>query len=163
MYCTLCEPAGSRSAKAQINLHNGRRKGIEMRRALQLLIGLSVTAPAGLQAQPVYVPFPTREELREIQLQAYACSRENTPITCDRTRALSDPLMDHPRLPAACKDTIWEMLQASAVMATNTYQRRDSIDRPARRLTVVCADPVKPAAPATPTGPRPGGLNPSQT
>ena len=133
-----------------------------MRHALQLLIGLSIAAPAGLRAQPVSVPFPTREELREIQLQAYACSRENTAASCDRTRALSDPLMDHPRLPAACKDTIWELLQNAKVVGSNSFQRRDTIDRPARRITVVCADPMKPTAPA-PAGPRSGGLNPSQT
>ena len=133
-----------------------------MGRALQLLIGLSLAAPAGLQAKPLYVPFPTREALREIQLQAYACSRENTAEFCDRTVNLSDPLMDHPRLPAACKDTIWELLQNAKVVSSNSFQRRDNIDRPARRITVVCANPVKPSAPV-PTGPPSGGFNPNRT
>lgn len=162
MCCTLCEPGGFRSAEARINLHNGRRNRIKMRPALQLLIGLSLTAPAGLQAKPVYVPFPTREALRDIQLQAYACSRENTAEFCDRTVNLSDPLMDHPRLPAACKDTLWELLQNAKVVTTNSFQRRDAIDRPARRITVVCANPVKPTAPA-PSGPPSGGFNPNQS
>lgn len=162
MCCTLYEPGGFRSAEARINLHNGRRNRIKMRPALQLLIGLSLTAPAGLQAKPVYVPFPTREALREIQLQAYACSRENTAEFCDRTVNLSDPLMDHPRLPAACKDTLWELLQNAKVVTTNSFQRRDAIDRPARRITVVCANPVKPTAPA-PSGPPSGGFNPNQS
>ena len=123
-----------------------------MRPTLPLLISALIAAPAGLQAQTDYVPLPTREELREIQLQAYACSRQNTADGCDRTRSLSDPLMDHPRLPAACKDTLWELLQTAKVVASNSYQRRDSIDRPARRLTVVCANPVKPAPPKGATG-----------
>ena len=134
-----------------------------MHKTLPVLLSALLTGPSALQAQTADVSFPTREELRELQLQAYACSRENTAESCDRTRALSDPLMDHLRLPATCKDTLWEILQASTVVATNSYQRRDSIDRPARRLTVVCANPVKPTAPAPSPGTRPGGFNPSQT
>ena len=141
---------------------NDRRNEIKMQRALQLLIGLSLAAPAGLKAKPLYVPFPTREALREIQLQAYACSRENTAEFCDRTVDLSDPLMDHPRLPAACKDTIWELLQNAKVVSSNSFQRRDNIDRPARRITVVCANPVKPTAPV-PSGATTGGFNRNQT
>ena len=141
---------------------NDRRNEIKMQRALQLLIGLSLTAPAGLQAKPVSMPFPTREALREIQLQAYACSRENTARFCDHTVNLADPLMDHPRLPAACKDTIWELLQNAKVMSSNSFQRRDNIDRPARRITVVCANPVKPTAPV-PSGAPTGGFNRNQT
>ena len=124
-----------------------------MRPKLLVLISALIAAPSGLQAQPVYVPLPTRDELREIQLMAYACSRQNKTEDCDRTRSLSDPLMDHPRLPASCKDTLWELLQTAKVTGSNSYQRRDSIDRPARRLTVVCASrPVKPATPKAPTG-----------
>ena len=131
-----------------------------MRRPLQLLIGLSLAWPCGLQAKPVSMPLPTREELREIQLLAYSCSRENQSEACERTRTLTDPRRDHPRLPASCKDTLWELLQVAKVVSSNSFQRRDSIDRPARRLTVVCGNPVKPVKPATPPI---GGFNPNQT
>ena len=124
-----------------------------MRPKLLVLISALIAAPSGLQAQPVFVPMPTQEELREVQLRAYACSRQNTAEYCDRNQSLADPLMDHPRPPASCKDTLWELLQTAKVTERNSYQRRDSIDRPARRLTVVCASrPVKPAAPKVPTG-----------
>lgn len=96
------------------------------------------------QANVEYVPFPTKEELRALQLLAYECSRENETGSCERTRLTADPMMDHPRLPAACKDAVWELIQASTAVDTNTFQRRDRIDSPARRLTVVCAKPVKP-------------------
>ena len=132
-------------------------------RAPFLLIGLLLVAPqalAGMElVQVEYVPFPSKDDLRAIQLQAFDCSRENTAEPCERTRALADPLMDHPRLPAACKDAVWELLQVAAPAASNSFQRRDSIDKPARRISVICADPVKP----NPSEPKPGTLNPSRT
>jgi hypothetical protein len=68
--------------------------------------------------------------------------------------------MDHPRLPAACKDTVWELMQEAKPATTNSSQRRDSIDSPARRLTVVCADPEKPSKPSNPSS---GGSPANQT
>jgi len=112
-----------------------------------LLLGLTILAPCAVRARLKYVPFPTKTELRSLQLLAYACSRENTVDTCTRTREIANPLMDHPRLPAACKDTVWELLQEAKPATTNSSQRRDNIDSPARRLTVVCADPAKPSKP----------------
>lgn len=134
---------------------------IPMRPTLTALIGALMALPTGLEAKPAYVPLPTREALREIELQAYACSRENTNAPCERTRSLSNPLMDHPRLSAACKDTVWELLEVATVVPSNNYKRRDSIDRPARRLTVVCG----PKEPAQPAPPQPGSINinPNQT
>jgi hypothetical protein len=107
-----------------------------------------------------YVAFPTKDELRSLQLLAYACSRENTVDTCTRTREIANPLMDHPRLPAACKDTVWELMQEAKPATNNSSQRRDSIDSPARRLTVVCADPEKRNKPNNPPS---AGSPPSQT
>ena len=124
------------------------------------LLGLTILAPCAVRAQLKYVPFPTKSELRSLQLLAYACSRENTVDTCTRTSEIANPLMDHPRLPAACKDTLWELLQEAKPATTNSYQRRDSIDSPARRLTVVCADPEKPSKPNSPPS---AGSPPSQT
>ena len=95
------------------------------------LLGLALLLPSITQAKPKKVPFPTREELRSLQLLAYSCSRANDQESCSKTRSLADPLMDHPRLSAACKDTVWELVQASQVGTTNSFQRRDSIDRPA--------------------------------
>ena len=132
---------------------------IPMRSTLPALISALMAVPSGLQAQPVYVPLPTRDALREIELQAYACSRENASEPCERTITLSNPLMDHPRLSAACKDTVWELLQVATVVSSNNYTRRDSIDSPARRLPVVCGA----KEPAQPASPMPGATNPSQT
>ena len=115
------------------------------------LLGFALMIPTAGNAQPDFVPYPTREELRELQLLAYSCSRANDQDSCSKTRSLADPLMDHPRLSAACKDTVWELVQASQVGTTNSFQRRDSIDRPARRLTLVCSEPEKPKQPAAPT------------
>ena len=113
-------------------------------RFLTLLLSLVVLTVPAAQANVKSVPFPTKEELRALQLLAYECSRENETGSCERTRLTADPMMDHPRLPAACKDAVWELIQASTAVDTNTFQRRDRIDSPARRLTVVCAKPVKP-------------------
>ena len=125
-----------------------------------LLLGLAILAPCAVRAQLKYVPFPTKSELRSLQLLAYTCSRENTADICTRTREIANPLMDHPRLPTACKDTLWELLQEAKPVTTNSYQRRDGIDSPARRLTVVCADPAKPSKPNNSPS---AGSPPSQT
>jgi len=113
-------------------------------RYLTLLLSLAVLRGPAAQAAVEYVPLPTNDELRTLQLLAFECSRTNESQSCERTRVTADPLMDHPRLPAACKDTVWELIQASTVVETNTFQRRDKIAGIARRLTVVCAKPVKP-------------------
>ena len=113
-------------------------------RFLTLLLSLAVLRGPAAQAAVEYVPLPTEAEIRALQLLAYECSRENESRSCERTRVTADPLMDHPRLPAACKDTVWDLIQASTVVETNTFQRRDRIDGPARRLTVVCTKPLKP-------------------
>ena len=128
-----------------------------------LLISILFVLPGEMMAKPSLEPFPSRESLRELQLQAYGCSRENTTRLCTTTRDLADPLLDHPRLPASCKDALWELLQAAKVSAANSYRRRDSIDRPARRITVVCANPVKPKASGKPTLPSQARLRTSQT
>ena len=112
-------------------------------------LGLVLMLPQATLAQVQYVPLPTKEEMRSLQLLAYSCSRENDLSSCDQTRNIADPLMDHPRLPAACKDALWELIQVSKVSSTNSFQRRDRIDRPARRLTVVCTK----APTAAPQGP----------
>ena len=61
--------------------------------------------------------------------------------------------MDHPLLPAICKDVAWSLLEQARVAPTNDYKRRDAIDEPARKITRICAKPAKPkqAKPVAPT------------
>ena len=121
------------------------------------LLLLALALP--VQAADAYVPWPSREKLREIQLAAYSCSRENDSADCSRARSLADALMDHPRLPVVCKDVLWAVIERSTTAASNGYKRRDSIDSEARRVTISCAEPVKKSpTPNTPKGgPNPGG------
>ena len=128
-----------------------------------LLISILFVLPGEMMAKPSLEPFPSRDALRELQLKAYGCSRENTARLCTSTRDLADPLMDHPRLPASCKDALWELLQAASASSDNSYLRRDSIDRPARRITVVCTEPVKPKASRSADTPSQTHLRTSQT
>lgn len=110
-------------------------------------------APAG--AAP-YVPFPSEASLRKLQLAALACARENSSAACAETRRLGDPLLDHPRLPANCKDLIWLMLQKAQPAASNSFERRQSIDDPAERLLLVCRTAEKPEPATPPPGPPQG-------
>ena len=63
----------------------------------------------------------------------------------------ADALMDHPRLPGVCKDVLWTLMETATVSPSNDYKRRDAIDTPAKRLTSICAEPVKKK-----TKPKPG-------
>ena len=97
--------------------------------------------PARSQAT---VAYPSPETLREVQLAALACARENTSDTCSKARKLADPLMDHPRLPGGCKDALWAIIQTSTPASSNTLARRDAIGDPAGRLLLVCRSSDKP-------------------
>ncbi len=103
------------------------------------------------------VTFPSQELLRKVQLAALACARENTAPSCDQARQLGDPLMDHPRLPANCKDLIWQMLGKAQPAATNSFSRRQAITDPAERLLLVCRSSEKPEATDTPAAKPAGG------
>lgn len=103
-------------------------------------------------------PFPSRDSLRAMQLAALACARENTAASCHQARALADPLLDHPRLPASCKDLLWTISQKAQPAASNSFERREAIAQPAGSLLSVCrsneqqtAPKAAPAQPATPT------------
>ena len=113
------------------------------------LLLLALAAP--LQAAPTYVPWPSQDVLKTLQKEAFHCSLNNSPDQCDSARQRADELMDHPRLPAICKDVLWNLVQESRVAATNSFQRRDAIDQPARRLIRVCSEPVKPSKKQAPT------------
>ena len=107
------------------------------------LLLLALAAP--LQAAPTYVPWPSQDIFRALQKEAFLCSLNNGPDQCNGVRQRADELMDHPRLPAVCKDVLWRLVKESRVAATNSFQRRDAIDQPARRLIGVCSEPVKPS------------------
>ncbi len=127
---------------------------------LALLASLPFLGATALRAAPEPPPFPPPAEFRSLQLITQACSRENTAETCDKARSLADPLLDHPRLPASCKDTLWTIRQRSVVAASNSFERRETIDRAARSLTSVCRLQLPTAKPAADAAPRSkGGLN----
>ena len=107
------------------------------------LLLLALAAP--LQAAPTYVPWPSQDTFRSLQKEAFLCSLNNSQDQCDGVRHHADELMDHPRLPAICKDVLWRLVKESRVAATNSFLRRDAIDQPARRLIGVCSEPVKPS------------------
>ena len=120
---------------------------------------VSLVLPEAGRSAP-YVPFPSQESLRQVQLAALACARENTAESCSQARQLGDPLMDHPRLPANCKDLIWQMLAKAQPAATNSFSRRAAISDPAERLLLVCRSAEKPEAAAPPASkPSSGGIN----
>ena len=106
------------------------------------LLMLTLGLPAEASQRPT--TWPSKEQLRAVQKEAFNCSRENSSEPCDKTRALADPLMDHPLLPGVCKDVVWTLLERARVSPSNDYKRRDAIDEPARRLTSICAKQAKP-------------------
>ena len=119
-----------------------------------------VSAP-GLAAD-LYVPFPSEESLKELQLITIACARDNSAESCAKSQELADPLMDHPRLPASCKDLIWSIVQDAKPASSNSYQRREALSDPAQRLLLVCRsmERAKPEAqqPQAPNNPKKGGF-----
>ena len=107
----------------------------------RILLLLAMATPA-IAAEP-YEPWPSKEQLRRIEQAAYVCSRDNTTEACARVHQLADPLMDHSRLPGLCKDVLWTLMDEAKVASTNDFRRKDSITNTARRITRVCAEPVK--------------------
>lgn len=103
--------------------------------------------------------YPSNSALREVQLATFACSRTNTEADCNRARTLANPLMDNPLLPTFCKDEVWEIIQKAKPVASNSFQRRDKLDRAGERLISRCQARVKtkPAS-TTPAAPGPTGL-----
>ena len=106
----------------------------------RFLLLLAIASPA-IAAEP-YEPWPSKDQLRNIEQAAYACSRDNSTKACARVRQLTDPWMDHSRLPGLCKDVLWALMDASKVADTNNFRRKDAITNTARRIQTVCAEPV---------------------
>jgi hypothetical protein len=91
-----------------------------------------------LRANTKELPYPTLDELRQIQLAALDCGRENQASFCDKTRQMADPLMDHPKLAASCKDAVWSILQRAKVASQNSYERREQLNKASSDLLVFC-------------------------
>ena len=101
-----------------------------------LSLGLGLLAP--LQAAPQDPPYPTMEELRQLQLDTFTCGRENTPESCTKARSTADPLMDHPRLGANCKDAVWTIREKAVPAASNSYERREALNKAGADLIPFC-------------------------
>lgn len=101
------------------------------------LLGALITAGAARSGAPPEA-FPPPEVFRTLQLTTYACGRDNTASSCEQARLQADPLLDHPRLPASCKDLLWKIRQKAVVATTNSFERRDPIDAAANEVTVFC-------------------------
>jgi hypothetical protein len=110
-----------------------------------------------LQAAPpaTYPPevFPPVSVFRTLQLTTLACGRENTAASCGDARRQADPLLDHPRLPARCKDVLWSIRNLSVAAPTNPQTRRDPIDQAASEVTIVCRQVLRAKPEAKPQGP----------
>ena len=106
----------------------------------RVLLLLTMASPA--TAAETYEPWPSKDQLRSIEQAAYACSRDNSTQACTLVRQLSDPLMDHSRLPGLCKDVLWSLMDEAKVANTNDFRRKDAITNTARRIPRVCAEPV---------------------
>ncbi|WP_157665485.1 hypothetical protein [Cyanobium sp. NIES-981] len=110
--------------------------------ALAVLAAQALGLAAAASARSQDPPYPSQELLRQLQLDTIGCGRENRADLCDKARAAADPLLDHPRLSANCKDALWQIGLEARVAAQNSFQRRES-------LTAVAADVVAFCRPLT--------------
>ncbi|MCX5932004.1 MAG: hypothetical protein NTW83_09325 [Cyanobacteria bacterium] len=115
------------------------------------LLSAAMLAAPGLamgpaRANDLFAIYPSTETLRQVQLAALDCGRENTASPCDRARKLADPLMDHPLLSGFCKDALWGVVQIAVTGADNSLKRRDDINAAADRVVSSCRPLSKPVA-----------------
>ena len=113
-----------------------------------LALGLIALLAAPLQAAPKDPPYPSMELLRELQLQTFACGRDNTIEACGKASTMADPLMDHPRLGATCKDAIWTILERAKPATTNTFERREALNRAGQDVIPFCKQQTRSIAPS---------------
>jgi len=115
---------------------------------LAALLGLSSLYQSAANAQGSSridpATFPPTELFRDLQLKTIACGRDNSPEPCQQARSIADPLMDHPRLPASCKDTLWDIRERAVVVSKNSFDRREALNREAADLLVLCKPANKP-------------------
>ena len=121
---------------------------VRRRIGLALLASSGLLSLAPLHAAPKEVPYPSTDLFRRLQLDVLDCGRENNAASCDAARKVADPLMDHPRLPASCKDVIWTIREKAVVAPTNTFNRREELNKAAADIMPICREreAVKPAA-----------------
>jgi hypothetical protein len=105
--------------------------------------GLALPAALGAApAAPKEPPYPSTDQWRQLQLTVLACGRENTSPSCDLARTTADPLLDHPQLPANCKDTLWTIRDQAVVAASNSYTRRERLNKVASELMPLCRERI---------------------
>jgi hypothetical protein len=120
-------------------------------------LGLVLALGGGPIAEAGEPPYPTREQLRELQLATFNCARDNQQVDCDRALQQADPLLDHPLLPGSCKDALWVIREQAVVVPQNSFERRDRLDRAGEDLMRFCPRNPRPVQP-TPSAPgRPPG------
>ena len=114
---------------------------------------------AGTPTPPTYPPdvFPPASVFRTLQLTTLACGRENVADRCAEARRQADPLLDHPRLPARCKDVLWSIRNLAVEASTNSLARRDPIDQVAGEVTIACRQVLKVKPDDKPQGSGAGG------
>jgi hypothetical protein len=130
--------------------------------AAQLGVSLAWPLAQPLRAAPptTYPPdvFPPASVFRSLQLTTLACSRENSAERCAEARRLADPLLDHPRLPARCKDVLWSIRNLAVEAPSNSMTRRDPMDQAAAEVTIACRQVIKVKPEEKPPGPGGGQL-----
>ena len=131
----------------RLHLANGVRRHLGPRVRCGLLVLVAVSMGPLLAAEQD-APYPSSTLFRRLQLDVLDCGRENTSTSCDAARQVADPLLDHPRLPASCKDLLWSIRENAVVAPTNSFNRREALNRAAGDLMPVCREraPVTPAA-----------------
>ena len=129
----------------------------EPRRLAMVLALLTTLAsrPSGAAPAPSFPPdvFPPASVFRTLQLTTLACARDNSADKCAESRRQADALLDHPRLPARCKDVLWSIRNLSVAAPTNPQTRRDPIDQAASEVTIVCRQVLRAKPEAKPQGP----------
>lgn len=94
-------------------------------------------------------PLPSPEQLRQLQLLTLACGRDNAAAPCEQARAMADPLLDHPRLGGTCKDTLWTIREHAVVATSNSFERRQRLNRAGSDVTIFCRPQSQPVRPSS--------------
>ncbi len=114
--------------------------------AASLVAGLAWPLVQPLRAATATLPpdvFPPASVFRALQLMTLACSRDNSTNYCAEARRQADPLLDHPRLPARCKDVLWTIRNLAVETPTNSLARREPLDQAAAEVTIACRQMLK--------------------
>jgi hypothetical protein len=119
------------------------------------LLAGGLALPSALRAAPKEISYPSADLWRKLQLTVLECGRENTAASCDLARSTADPLLDHPQLPATCKDNLWTIRDQAVVAASNSYARRERLNKAASELLPLCRERI--SSPAKNNKPDQGG------